>query len=295
MLGVQTLSLANHCNLACTYCWYETDGLKYPATQLGAHDYEKWLEACRQEVTLDEAYITGGEPTLHPEFSEILDVVASQFVYTTVLTNGITVGIQDNLRTVIARSGAQVHVSLDHVTASLGDRVRGGTKATLRGIKALAENAIPTQVTMVLTSQNAVDLETVITFCRTLGLALEVNLVSVPDRHPLSVMTLRPDERERVARVLRGAADLLGRPAYYAEVRSILRHGRLTPLSTCHAASRGVFVESNGTIFICGQRRAEHLGSILCDSPVAVMLRQDEVLSRTPGGPCVSLDCLTNA
>ncbi len=295
MLGTQTLSLANHCNLACTYCWYETDAASYPATQVTACDYEKWLDTCREVITLDAAYLTGGEPTLHDEFSEILGVVASRFNYTTVLTNGITVGLRADLRAAIARAGAQVHVSLDHVTLDLGDRVRGGTKPALRGIRALADDAVPTQVTMVLTSNNAIDLESVIDLCQDLGLALEVNLVAVPDRHPLSVLTLRPDERERISQILRGAAPLLGRPAYYAEVRSILRHGRLTPLSTCRAASHGVFVEADGSIFICGQRREERLGSILRDSPATVLLRQAEALSRAPGGPCVSLDCLTVA
>lgn len=64
-------------------------------------------------------------------------------------------------------------------------------------IESLLEAGVPTLLTMVLTAQNAGDLAAVIDFCRERGLALEVNPVSVPDNHPLSLLAMNPRRSAR--------------------------------------------------------------------------------------------------
>lgn len=44
---------------------------------------------------------------------------------------------------------------------------------------------------------------------------------------------------------------------------------------------------------MCGQRWRDSLGSILHDRPDDVLARQESVLAASPGGRCVTLDCLT--
>lgn len=295
MLATQTISLANRCNLACTYCWYETDAAAYPSRQLSAVNYAAWFEACAKVLTLENVYLTGGEPTLHAEFEDILCVAAAHFERAVLLTNGVSLGQRRDLLDAIKRFSVEVHVSLDHVSSGIDDRVRGGTRAVLRGIYSLAEAGVPTQVTMVLTARNATDLDPAIALCRENHLALEVNIVSLPSQHPLSVLSLSRDQREAAARAIREAEDLLGRTDYYAQVRSYLRTGRIMRLHHCRAATEGIFIQSDGEIVVCGQRLHDRLGSILYGNPADILRNQEGALAVAPGGPCVSLDCLTVA
>jgi MoaA/NifB/PqqE/SkfB family radical SAM enzyme len=211
------------------------------------------------------------------------------------LTNGVSIGQRESLLDAIRQSSVEVHVSLDHASPEIDDRVRGGTRATLRGIHSLAEANVPTQVTMVLTARNVTDLESVISLCRENHLALEVNIVSVPERHPLSVLSLSREKREAAARIIREAEDLLSRRDYYSQVRGYLLTGRIARLRRCRAATEGVFIQSDGEILICGQRLHDRVGSILSGSPLDILRNQETELARAPGGPCVSLDCITIA
>ena len=292
MLSTQMVSLTNHCNLSCTYCWYETDASAYAKQQLSPSVYGAWFAKCEKVVALETIYLTGGEPTLHESVAEIIELANMYFRRIVLLTNGVSMARTAELRGLIVRSAVEVHISLDHVSSGLGDSVRGGTKATLLGIRRLAESGVPIQVTMVLTSKNAVDLPAVIAFCRELGLALEVNSVAVSDSHPLSVQSMSPSERENIAGIIRDAADLLGRHAYYSQVRGYLRSGSVTPLRRCRSAANGVFIESDGGVLICGHRRSDVLGSIVDDSPLEILNRKSALLDEVPAGPCVTVDCL---
>lgn len=295
MLATQTLSITNHCNLACTYCWYETGAAAYPQAIAAAGEYAAWFEQCARHEELNRIMLSGGEPTLRGDFAELLDVAHAYFRSVLLLTNGMSVGMNAALIDMLSTRGTFVHVSLDHVSSELSDRVRGGTRATLRGLDALHKAAIPTQVTFVMTSRNSGDLEHVITYCEDHNFDLEVNVVSVPSRHPLSVTTLSDDERGRLGALLTASAEILGRPSYYARVRDYLATGAVRPLTGCRAVANGVFIESDGAVFLCGQRRDDCLGDIRTSSPESVVDMRTAALQRRSAGPCVSLDCLTVA
>lgn len=291
MLTNQTVSVANRCNLACTYCWYETDSLSYTGQEVDTEEYARWFDRCAEAAALESIVLTGGEPTLDPRLIEIIDLASAAFPRVALLTNGVTLSDREDILETISRRGVEVHISLDHVTDGLGDKVRGGTKAALLSIGRLTDAGVTVQVTMVLTSRNASDLDAVATYCRDVGAALEVAIVAVPDHHPLSVRAMPPAQRVRAARSIQTAADLLGRPGYYAQVRAYLLGGRITPLRQCHTAATGAFIDTDGTVSVCGHRR-EVLGSILLDSPTDILARQRSVLAAEPAGPCVTLNCL---
>lgn len=295
MLGMQTLCLTNRCNLACTYCWYQTGLATYPQALLTARDYDEWFTTCGQIEPLEVAFLSGGEPTLRGDFVQILTTVHSHFPSVVVLSNGVD--IEPELCAQLAERGTVVHISLDHVSSGIPDRVRGGTNRTLASLERLSALGVPMQVTYVMTARNHTDLALVVEYCRSRGIALEINVVAVPRMHPLAVPALPEDLRRQIVAVIEEAADLLKRPAYYAGLARYLVTGRLRPVSRCRAATSSVFIESDGAVFLCGQRRtgADALGRITAFDPASILAAHASAVRQRPAGPCVSLNCLTVA
>ncbi len=239
--------------------------------------------------------LTGGEPMLREDLPELLRIGHSYFPEVLLLTNGLLLTRRPDFVGELSRMGTRVHVSLDHVSPSIDDRVRGGTKGALVGLNALAAAHVETQVTLVLTAKNYSDLPYVIGYCRQHDFDLEVNPVAVPPTHPLSLTTLGGAERDLLVAELRAAKQMLGRPEYYFRVIRYLQGSPIRPLTACRAVEAGVFIEADGNIQLCGQRREDVLGNIRTSAISEVVDRRNAVLQAHSAGPCVSLDCLTVA
>ncbi|MDX3235937.1 radical SAM protein [Streptomyces sp. ME03-5709C] len=292
MLAEQTLMIANRCNLKCTYCWYETGSADYADALVTPGEYDAWLGECGRLAPVESVNFTGGEPLLREDFLDIFEVAKRHARSLAVFTNGLrlTAPIVETL----AGADCEIHVSLDHVSEHIGDRVRGGTAATLRALDVLAEAGVGAraQVCVVVTSHNWRDLEAVVERVVAAGFRLELIPVAVPDVHPLSLLTLSDQERSELGELLVRRRALLGRPLYYRRLENWLATGVLKSVPTCAAADRGIFVDASGSVQVCAQRRKVSLGNIKTDAPASVMARKAEEVARKRPGSCVSLDCL---
>lgn len=67
MLSEITLQLNTQCNLNCEYCFANKD-----FNVLSDNNFELFFDFCKQ-AAIDNIHITGGEPTLHPRFSYIIE------------------------------------------------------------------------------------------------------------------------------------------------------------------------------------------------------------------------------
>lgn len=85
------LAIVNYCNLKCPYCFAD-DMIKEETTAVTMDDFRKMLEFCSR-TPMNHIGIIGGEPTLHPQFSEILKEVNKYCrecdTSATLFTNGI--------------------------------------------------------------------------------------------------------------------------------------------------------------------------------------------------------------
>jgi MoaA/NifB/PqqE/SkfB family radical SAM enzyme len=292
VLAEQTLMIANRCNLKCTYCWYETGSADYADSVVAPGEYDSWLAKCGRLAPVEALSLTGGEPLLREDFADIFEVAARHAPNLAVFTNGLRL-TEDLVRTLSA-AGSEIHVSLDHVSEHIGDRVRGGTAATLRALDLLVEAGVGQkgQVCVVVTSHNWRDLKAVVGRVRTGGFRLELLPVGVPDVHPLSLMTLTDAERAELRTLIAGWGDVLGRPVYYRRLQRWLTTGILASVPTCAAVAGGVFVDVSGTVQICAQRRTVPLGNIRSDDPELILANKAKEAERVRPGSCVSLECL---
>jgi MoaA/NifB/PqqE/SkfB family radical SAM enzyme len=291
MLVDQTFALMNRCNLACTYCWYELGSNSYPDRVVELDGYADWLARCAARGRLRTAYLTGGEPLMREDILKLVELFGARFEHVVLMTNGLL--LTDEIAAAVTRVAGEVHVSLDHVSRSIPDQVRGGTRAAIAALENLRQWRVdPVQVTVVITARNHRDMGEILAFCRSAGFHVELVPVSVPAQHPLSLASLSADDRAALARLVDEHRDLLGRPAYYGRVKNYLETGAVAKMRSCRAATSGVFVESDGEIYVCGQRRKPSLGNIGTVDVGELLARQRAAVAARPVGPCVSLDCL---
>jgi MoaA/NifB/PqqE/SkfB family radical SAM enzyme len=142
--------ITRRCNLSCPYCFLEAGPGQAHVPTAAVLDMAGFCAA----NGLMEVRLTGGEPTTHPDFFEIVDAFRERGVYISVATNGV-IG-EPVVRGLAEREGIWVIVSLDG-PREVHERYRPGTFDTilrrLRLLKELAP-AIRLRLTSVLTVHN---------------------------------------------------------------------------------------------------------------------------------------------
>jgi sulfatase maturation enzyme AslB (radical SAM superfamily) len=121
-----SVELANICNLHCSYCFRSDDNLYSSHAEFFPLDLlRRVLTDARTHANVTRINFTGGEPTLHPEFTETLRVIGDAGLTVSFVTNGwhferVWPALQSNRAAV-----SHVAFSLDGVTRADHDRWRG--------------------------------------------------------------------------------------------------------------------------------------------------------------------------
>ncbi|MET8152177.1 radical SAM protein [Actinoplanes sp. NPDC049668] len=145
--------LTDHCNLRCPTCFTDSSpalaGVVPPADVLAGID----VRLSRENGRIDVLMLSGGEPTLHPHFAELLrEVVARNIVRVLVNTNGVTIARDDGLLDLLAqhRDRVEVYLQYDGPSAATSRHHRGADLSRLkeRAIDRLSERGIFTTLTM---------------------------------------------------------------------------------------------------------------------------------------------------
>ena len=120
------VELANICNLHCSYCFRADENLYSSHAEFFPLELlRRVVDEARTAVNVTRVNFTGGEPTLHPAFTEILRLIGDAGLTTSFVTNGwhfdrVWPSIQENRAAV-----SHVAFSLDGVTREAHDRWRG--------------------------------------------------------------------------------------------------------------------------------------------------------------------------
>ena len=121
-----SVELTNICNLHCSYCLRDEDALYHtPAKFFAPELLESIVGQARQAVGITHLNFTGGEPTLHPRFDEILTIAESNNLKVSFVTNGWN--FEKIWPKLLAHRSAITHVafSIDGATRELHDKWRG--------------------------------------------------------------------------------------------------------------------------------------------------------------------------
>jgi mycofactocin radical SAM maturase len=153
-----TWELTYACNLACVHC-LSSSGRRDPR-ELSTDECKAVVDEL-QRMQVFYVNIGGGEPTVRPDFWELLDYAISHDVGVKFSTNGIKL---DKRRAahLAATDYVDIQISLDGATAEVNDHVRGpGSYATaIRALENLAEAGFgQPKISVVMTRQNVDQLD----------------------------------------------------------------------------------------------------------------------------------------
>ena len=160
------LYISGSCNLACRHCWIEPDyqdGNKN-GKFIKLEHVEKAIQKAKP-LGLCSVKLTGGEPTLHPQFREMVDLIDSQGVRMNIETNGILVD-KDMARFLKSKKHINfISVSVDGSNTETHEWMRGVAGSfdrTVQGIQSLVEAGFRPQMICTLHKKNVDELEDIV-------------------------------------------------------------------------------------------------------------------------------------
>ena len=150
---LSVLEITDHCNLRCPTC-YAASGPER-LTHRDLPTIERMLDCIvRNEVEPDVVQLSGGEPTLHPQFFAVMDAMRARPIRHRMLnTNGIRIAQEDGFAERLASYGPgfEVYLQFDSLREGPLRTLRGADLRRVRG-QALAKlNALDLSTTLVVT------------------------------------------------------------------------------------------------------------------------------------------------
>ncbi|MFF6995253.1 mycofactocin radical SAM maturase [Streptomyces sp. NPDC008313] len=153
-----TWELTYACNLSCVHC-LSSSGRRDPR-ELDTAECRAVIDELRR-MQVFYVNIGGGEPTVRPDFWELVDYATDHQVGVKFSTNGVRI-TEDRARRLAASDYVDVQISLDGATAEVNDAVRGaGSYVTATtAMRRLADAGFSGfKISVVVTRQNAGQLD----------------------------------------------------------------------------------------------------------------------------------------
>src|ERR1051325_4507724 len=146
------IELTNRCNLSCAHCYDERHAA---SGDLPVEIVEKVLHEGKS-CGIDHMSFTGGEPTIHRQFKEIIKHVAAAEYRFSFVTNGVSFLRIYSLLLRYRRWFAGVTFSLDGAREETHDSLRGkgSFRHVMRAASVCVIRELPFSLNMVLTTQN---------------------------------------------------------------------------------------------------------------------------------------------
>jgi SynChlorMet cassette radical SAM/SPASM protein ScmF len=175
-LGALYLYASGSCNLACRHCYIEPQYLG--AGDEAARGRPVPLEYVKKAIDegrplgLAHVKLTGGEPTLHPRFRELVNLIAAAGLDLAMETNGTL--LDDDLAAFLRATGrfSSISVSLDGAEAEAHDALRGvpgSFRRAVAGLEALVRAGFRPQAICTLHRGNVGQVDALVDLGRALG------------------------------------------------------------------------------------------------------------------------------
>ena len=314
------LYLSAGCNLNCRHCWITptfVNGKPVPAECLDTELIKQAVFEAKP-LGLTAVKLTGGEPTLHPDFVRVVDFLFEQKLSLTMETNGTLID-QDIARHLAdGNKLSHVAVSLDSPDPAWHDQFRGkrgAFDAAVRGIENLVAAGFKPQIIMSVVRDNAIQIEGLIALAVRLGAnSVKFNPVTPSGRGAdihRQGMGLSIDELLELTHRIRGPIQerhpiylsVMLPPAMWT-VRELLRYGGMG--GACHV--RNILgLLGTGEMALCGIGRnipelcfgvlgKDSVRDVWINHPTLIKMRQD-LEGPFPGlcGNCIHAGrCLTH-
>jgi len=115
------LNITNRCNYSCPQCFSKIDNADLHLSLQIVEDL--MLQA--SELSVTDITISGGEPSLHPNFVDIVKAVKNNNIPVKVITNGTIVDLNSEILNQLRYYVDDVQISFDGICANTHDQIRG--------------------------------------------------------------------------------------------------------------------------------------------------------------------------
>lgn len=255
------LELTEACNLRCKFCYNSCE----PAYCGNAYAIIDILE--RDGVL--ELVLTGGEPSNHPDFFNILNYACNHIPRVMVQSNGVNFGSIDNFKELVDKPIACVNFSL-HGHKNIHEKltqVSGSFDSTVQAIKWCVDAGIRVASNMVLTAWN----------CHRNNIEQLMSLHSELGMREMTVTRFIPCGCGQEASELK-----ISHPVFFETLDNLIEMSKKTGVqfllanatprckleerheSLCNRCSFGVdkfYIDVHGNILVCGMSRVK-LGNV---------------------------------
>jgi SynChlorMet cassette radical SAM/SPASM protein ScmF len=178
--------LTEGCNLACRHCWvapkYQREGVSYPSLPI---ELFRAIIDQAKPLGLSGVKLTGGEPLLHPNIEEILQIIKGAELRLSVESNGVLC-TEELAKKLAECKRIFISVSLDGVDAETHEWVRGVPgcfESAINGVRNLVKVGLKPQIIMTLMRRNKGQMEKMISFADSLGAdSVKFNIIQPTSR-----------------------------------------------------------------------------------------------------------------
>ena len=166
--------LTGECNLRCRHCWIAPkcvpEDTSKSQTALSLDLFRSILEQAKP-LGLASVKLTGGEPLLHPDISEIIEIIRQHDLRMTMETNGVLLS-PELAREIVKCERPFVSVSLDGADARTHEWVRGvkgSFDEALAGVHNLVAVGLKPQIIMTVMHHNREHIEPIVVLAQSIG------------------------------------------------------------------------------------------------------------------------------
>lgn len=186
-------NITRTCNLRCVHCYSDSMASKYP----GELDWNQMQSVVRDlaDYEVPSLLLSGGEPTIHPRFFDLVDLATAQGLKLTISTNGTLITPERAARLKQANV-AYVGISLDGIGA-IHDEFRGkqgAFDAAVRGFRNCEDVGKKTGLRMTLTRHNVENIERILDFIEAENIQRTCFYHLVPAGRGSDLQVLKPEE-----------------------------------------------------------------------------------------------------
>jgi len=226
-------NFTNMCNLRCMHCYQRAD--KPLPSELSLKEKLMIVEQL-DKAGIAAIALSGGEPTIHPDFYRVVSEISARGMYVAVATNGWVFADIKNLIKAKKAGLRYVEVSIDSADPKKHDWFRGVTGSWERAVNALrnaVKLGINNAIAVTLTKANIDEIEDILDLAEEIGVRRVVffNFVPVGRGRNYIWLDLSPTEREKVLRTLfremkkRRGLQIISTAPYYGRVSMQLSGG----------------------------------------------------------------------
>jgi mycofactocin biosynthetic radical S-adenosylmethionine protein MftC len=247
-----TWELTYACNLACVHC-LSSSGKRDPR-ELSTRQCMGIIDEL-ERMQVFYVNIGGGEPTVRPDFWELVDYATAHHVGVKFSTNGVRITPEIAAR-LAASDYVDVQISLDGATAEVNDAVRGvGSFAmAVRALENLAEAGFTeAKISVVVTRHNVDQLDEFAALASRYGATLRITRLRPSGRGADVWEDLHPTAAQQVQLydwlVAKGERVLTGDSFFH--LSPLGESGALAGLNMCGAGRVVCLIDPVGDVYAC--------------------------------------------